>query len=140
MSDLPTPVISDINRPFWERGRQNELVLQRCTACSHLRYPISSICPRCLDSSWSWDPVSGRGEALSVATFHRVYHPSREDRVPYAVALVQLDEGPRMISDLVGDGALATAVGDRLAVAFDQDPDGRWAIPRFQPDLPGRQR
>jgi uncharacterized OB-fold protein len=126
------PVVNDGNRAFWEGGLAGELRFQRCAACGHLRYPISSICPRCLSPEAAWTPVSGRGTVLTYAIFDRAYHPSREGRIPYVVALVQLEEGPRMFGDLVDAAPDAVAVDAPVAVMFDPAPDGTFAIPRFR--------
>jgi len=130
MAEPVLPFVGDANRPFWDGAAAGELRFQRCTACGHLRYPIAPICPRCLGADATWEPVSGRGSVLSFVVFHKAYHPSRADAVPYAVALVQTDEGPRMFSDLpVGEEA-GLAVGDTLEVWFD--PTGSVVVPRFR--------
>jgi uncharacterized OB-fold protein len=126
------PTLTDLNRPFWEGGLAGELRFQRCDACGHLRYPISTICPRCLSPEATWTPVSGRGAVLTYAVFHRAYHPSREGRVPYVTALVQLDEGPRMFGDLVGAAPDEVSVGIPVEAVFEPAPDGTFAIPRFR--------
>ena len=126
------PTVTDGNRPFWEAGLAGELRFQRCAACGHLRYPISTTCPKCLSRDASWVPVSGRGRVLTYAVFDRAYHPSREGRIPYVVALVQLEEGPRMFGDLVDAAPADVAVGTPLVVTFDPSPDGTFAIPRFR--------
>jgi uncharacterized protein len=126
------PVVNDANRPFWDGGLAGELRFQRCDACRHLRYPISSICPRCLSPEATWTPVSGRGTVLTYAIFDRAYHPSREGRIPYVVALVQLEEGPRMFGDLVDAAPADVSIDAPLEVTFDPAPDGSFAIPRWR--------
>jgi uncharacterized OB-fold protein len=130
MSDPVTPIVGEWNRPFWDAASAGELRFQRCVACGHLRYPIAPICPRCLDARATWDRVSGRGEVLSYVIFRRAYHPSRADQIPYAVALIQTDEGPRMFSDLPAGEEGDIAVGDRVEVEFI--PSGPFAVPRFR--------
>ena len=132
MTEPVLPTLTDVNRAFWEAGLEGTLRFQRCAACGHLRYPISTVCPRCLDGEWTWDAVSGRGKVLSYAVFERAYHPSREGAVPYVVALVQTDEGPRMFSDLVGAAPEDVSVDAPVEVTFEPAPDGSFAIPRFR--------
>ncbi|HYH29009.1 MAG TPA: Zn-ribbon domain-containing OB-fold protein [Pseudonocardia sp.] len=137
MSDhsKPLPEISDENRPFWEGTRREQLLLQRCARCGHLRYPISHVCPECLEAGHEWVPVSGRGEVYSSIVFHQVYHPAFADDVPYNVSLVQLDEGPRMFSNVVGVPPGQVKVGDRVRVVFDPVNE-EVTVPRFTPEHP----
>lgn len=130
MADPILPTINELNRPFWDGAAAGELRFQRCAACDHLRYPISPNCPRCLDPGGEWVPVSGRGTVLSYAVFHRSYHPSRADAIPYTVALVQTEEGPRMFSDLLLEDGETVDVGDPLVAAFV--PAGDVVVPRFR--------
>ena len=126
------PAVTDSNRAHWEGGLVGELRLQRCDACGHIRYPISTICPTCLSGDAAWVRVSGRGHVLTYAIFDRAYHPSREGRIPYVVALVQLEEGPRMLGDLVDAAPADVTVDAPLVVTFDRAPDGSFAIPRWR--------
>jgi uncharacterized OB-fold protein len=131
MPDAILPTITDLNRPFWGAAAEGRLELQRCSACGHLRYPISTACPVCLAPEVEWVAVSGRGTVLSFTRFHRAYHPAWEDRVRYVVLLVQLEEGPRLFSLLVGDDA-ALRVDDPLEIAFEPDPSGSVTLPVFR--------
>lgn len=127
----PLPVLTDENRPFWEACRAGNLALQRCGQCAHFRYPISHCCPRCLSTDFAWTPLSGRGSVFSYVVFHRAYHPGFKDDVPYNVALVQLEEGPRMYSNIVGVPNDQVRIGDAVEVVFEPaTPD--ITIPRFR--------
>ena len=127
----PLPTLSDENRPFWDACRAHELRMQRCTACGHIRFPISRICPKCLDAAHTWQPLSGRGTVFSYVVFHQVYNAAFKQDVPYNVALVQLEEGPRMYSNVVGVPNDQVHVGDALEVVFDEvTPEV--TIPRFR--------
>jgi hypothetical protein len=126
------PVLTEVNRGFWEGAAAHRLVVQRCDRCGELRYPPAAHCPRCLSGGWGWQEVSGRGELLSYVVVHQRYHPAWAHRVPYNVVLVQLDEGPRMFSNLLPLGRTDLAVGMRVRVVFD-DEDGL-TVPRFVPD------
>jgi uncharacterized protein len=127
----PLPLVTELNRPFWDGARQHLLQVQRCTSCGHLRYPIAEVCPRCLSGDVSWEALSGRGEAFACVTYHRAFAPEFADDVPYVVAIVQLDEGPRMLSNIVGPRRLEARVGDRLEAVFDAvTPE--ITVPRFR--------
>lgn len=126
------PVLSEVNRGFWEAADRGELAVQRCAECTELRYPTALRCPRCLSPEWAWIPLSGRGEVLSYVVVHQKYNAAWADRVPYNVCLVQLEEGPRMISNVVPLTDADVRVGMPVRVTFEHD-DGV-AIPRFELD------
>ncbi|WP_324275550.1 Zn-ribbon domain-containing OB-fold protein [Blastococcus brunescens] len=135
MSDYskPLPDIDDETRPFWDGALREELRMQKCSRCGHIRYPISRICPDCLEPGHEWVPLSGRGEVYSSIVFHQVYDKAFADDVPYNVSLVQLDEGPRMFSNVVGVPPSEVTVGARVRVVFDRVTE-EVAIPRFTPE------
>ncbi len=129
----PLPDLSDENRPFWEACRASRLEMQKCLDCGHIRYPIQSVCPECLSERVQWTRLSGRGEVLSRLVFHQVYHKAYAPDVPYNVVLVQLDEGPRMFSNVVGVANESVKVGMRVRVVFERATE-QITIPRFQPE------
>jgi uncharacterized OB-fold protein len=127
----PLPRINDETRPFWEGARAGELRMQKCTDCGHIRFPIIHVCPVCLSYAFDWKALSGRGEVFAYIVYHRAYHKGFVEDVPYNVALVQLEEGPRMYSNIVGCENSAVKVGDRVHVVFDVvTPDV--TLPRFR--------
>jgi uncharacterized OB-fold protein len=97
----PLPVITPESAPFWDGCRNGHLLLQRCTECAVWRYPPTPVCPGCGRSQFAWLPVSGRGRIYSFVIYHRPFHPAYTTEVPYAVALVELDEGVRMLLRVV---------------------------------------
>ncbi len=127
----PVPTIGELNRPFWEGCLKGQLVLQTCAECGHVRYPIAAYCPECLSENAIWTPMSGRGTVFSSIVFHQVYHAAFKNDVPYNVSLIQLDEGPRMVSNVVGVPPQSVKVGDRVEVLFDQ-VTAELSIPRFR--------
>lgn len=128
----PLPTITDENHPFWEGCRQGKLRMQKCGDCGHIRYPISHVCPKCLSYKFEWTDLSGRGEVFSYVVFYQLYNKAFEQDIPYNVALVQLDEGPRMYSNIVDADNDSVKVGDKVEVAFDPvTPEV--TIPRFKP-------
>lgn len=131
MTAFIRPVITDVNRGFWEGAASGVLSVQQCDDCQHLRYPPASRCPECLSAGWKWLPLSGRGEVLSYIRIHQKYNAAWADRVPYNVAIIQLDEGPRMISNVLPMSRPDVEVGMPVQVVFT-DEDGV-VIPRFVP-------
>lgn len=128
----PRPEITDLNAGFWSGCLRGELRMQKCASCGHLRYPVSEWCPECLHPEHDWVQLSGLGTVASYIVFHQVYNQAFVDDVPYNVALIQLDDGPRMFSNIVGVDLDSVAVGDRVQVCFEQ-VDVDLAIPRFRP-------
>ena len=106
--------------------------MQRCTHCARLRYPAGVVCPGCLASEAQWQPLSGKGKVFSFVVFHRVYHPAWEGKVPYNVALIELDEGPIMLSNVVDIDNARLEVGCPVQVAFEAMGESL-SIPVFKP-------
>lgn len=128
----PIPAITPEMRPFFEAAKRNELRVQRCTACGTHRFPARAICSSCLATEVEWVPVSGRGSVFSFNVMHQVYHPGFATEVPYAVVVVQLDEGVRMISNLVGVAPDAIRIGMPVQVIFEAISD-EVTLPKFAP-------
>jgi uncharacterized OB-fold protein len=128
----PLPTVDTLNRPFWDLARQGKLSVQRCAACGHRHFPPGPVCPACLGDKQEWEVVSGKGTLLSWVTFHRAYWNGFAGDLPYDVCLVQLDEGPLLVSNLVGASADDVAVGDRLEVVFERATD-EISLPKFMP-------
>ena len=126
------PVVTDLNRPFWDGCAAGVLRFQACLPAGHPRYPISDTCPTCLSREHEWRDASGDGEVLSAVVFQRGYHPAWQALVPYNVALVQLAEGPRMFSNILPLDRRDIRAGTRVHVVFDEVASGV-AIPRFAP-------
>jgi len=130
-AELVLPTLDEVNRPFWEGCRNGVLKLQRCTRCGHLRYPIAAVCPRCLDSGVAWEQLSGRGAVFSFAAFHHAYNDAWRDRIPYNVALVELEEGPTVISNVVGVDPEDLRIGLPVEAVFEPLTD-ELSVLRFE--------
>lgn len=128
--DKPLPRIDTLNKPFWDAAHEGKLVVQSCDACHDVRFPPSPVCPKCLSGAQSWTPVSGTGTLESWVDFHRAYWNGYKDDLPYRVCLVRLDEGPLLVSNLVGssDGA---KLGAPVRVVFDR-VTGDVTLPKFE--------
>jgi uncharacterized OB-fold protein len=130
--DKPLPRITPLNRPFWDYARQSILALQVCDACDDVHFPESPVCPRCLGTEQSWRPASGKGILESWVDFHHAYWDGFKDELPYRACLVRLDEGPLIISNLVGDDA-SPKIGARLRVVFER-VSAEITLPKFTLD------
>ena len=130
----PLPQITPEMGPFWEAARRHELVVQRCRGCGALRFPAREICSRCLARDAEWIPVSGRGTVFSYAIMHQVYHPGFADAVPYAVVVVELEEGARILSNLIDCAVEDLRIDMTVEVVFEElSPEV--TLPKFRPRL-----
>jgi uncharacterized OB-fold protein len=98
----PLPVVSPESQLFWEVCRRHELVIQRCDQCRSFVFPPRVICSECLGTALRWTKVTGRGRVFTYAVYHRVYHEAFAQDIPYVVAIVELEEGVRLLSNIVG--------------------------------------
>ena len=114
----PLPIITPDTAPFWQGCRNGQLLLQRCQACSAWRYPPAPVCPRCTSIEAAWTPTSGKGRIHSFVIYHRAFHPAYAEEVPYAVALVELDEGVRLVLRVVGCPLEALTIGAAGVIRF----------------------
>ncbi|MBU6280626.1 Zn-ribbon domain-containing OB-fold protein [bacterium] len=129
--DKPLPMPTEESAPFWEGTRRGELRAQRCDDCGHLRWPPAAICPICLSGRHEWVRLSGRGKVHSWIVVHKSQHPAFWGD-PFNVAIVELDEGPRLHTNLVDVDLAAIRIGLPVEVAFDPQND-EITLPRFKP-------
>jgi len=132
LSERPLPVITDDNRPFWTAARQHKLVLPACLDCERPFYPIGPICPFCFSPRLTWLEMSGRGVISSFVVYHQAFFPWFKERLPYAVALVQLEEGPRINGNVLGVPSTVLHIGMPVTVVFE-DVTGEVTLPQFHP-------
>lgn len=118
-------------KPFWNGCLEDRLMLQRCTGCGAFRHPPSPICPHCLADLHEWIAASGRG---TVYTFTIVREARRgwEQLVPYVLAVIELAEGPHLLSNIVNIAPEAIVIGLPVEVTFAA-LDGSTKLPLFQP-------
>lgn len=117
----PYPEPDGETRPFWDSIAEGRLRLQRCSACGrHVFYP-RSVCPHCMSAQLDWIDASGRASVYSFTVVHRA-PPGFADEAPYVVALVELAEGPRMLTRLLDVDPGDAAVGMAVELAIGGDP------------------
>ncbi len=129
--ERPLPKPTPETAHFWEGTREGELRLQRCDACSHVYFPPRPFCPACASRAVSVFAASGRGRLDSYVINHRP-HPAFDG--PYAIALVALEEGPRLMSNIVGceQTPEALELDMPLEVTFQRQND-EITLPLFKP-------
>ena len=130
--EKPLPRINGDNQPFWEGCRNHELRFQKCESCGHVRFPPALVCPQCLCRDFQWIISTGTGKVYTYAVFHVAYHPSFQGDVPYVTAVVELDEGPRLLTNIVGCAPEEVFSEMRVCVVWeDATPD--ISLPMFTP-------
>jgi uncharacterized OB-fold protein len=128
----PVPEVTEELRPFFAAARERRLVVHRCSKCGHRRFPPREICSRCLAREAEWVPSSGRGTVVSYNVMHQVYHPGFAAEVPYPVVLVELEDGGRMISNVVDCPLDRVRIGLAVEVAFEERTP-EIVLPVFRP-------
>ena len=142
MSDRPVsdakprrmePATSDVTEPFWEATRQRQYLLQWCLDCEQPIFYPREVCPRCLRTSLEWRQASGEGRVYAVSVQHRpaMPLPAFMDG-PYVVALIDLAEGVRVMSNVVGCLPDEVTVGMPVSLTWEPLTDGR-NLPQFGP-------
>jgi uncharacterized OB-fold protein len=133
MSARLIPPSSELTQPYWDAACKGELVVQHCGDCDQRPFPPRAHCPQCGSAELQWSKVSGRGTVYTFTIAHRPPHPVFSDQCPIAIAVVELEEGPRMISNIVGCEPADVEVGMAVQVVFEQIDDSDVALPVFSP-------
>ena len=133
MSDLatlsvPGPTVTPLTQPFWDAVADGRLLIQRCGACGAAVFYPRQVCPRCWSEDLAWVAASGKARLKSYSTVFKPGHPGWADAAPYVVGLVELEEGPTMLTHIlvpapalrVGVGLVMrpTDIGGRVLPAF----------------------
>ena len=114
---------------FWNGVDQEKLVLQKCGDCGEFCHIPQPICPKCHSVEKQWVEVSGKGKVYSWVTYHESRHPAF--KAPYSVVLVELEEGMRIVSNMVGVKPEEIEIGMPVKVTFDKITEGL-TLPKFK--------
>jgi uncharacterized OB-fold protein len=128
---LPAPVANADSLPYWNAARERKLVIRQCKDCKQLHFMPRHLCPACWSDQLEWIEAKGTGRVHSYTIMRRAPLAAFAALGPYVVALIELDEGPRMVANVLGDDALAVKIGDRVQVTFEDRGDGA-LLPQFQ--------
>lgn len=128
--DLPT--VDAETEPFWQGARDGKLLLRRCAGCARTSFYPRRFCPFCWSTDVSWEQASGQATLYTWSVVHSNDLPPFRERLPYVAAVVDLAEGPRMMTNVVDCDAEALAIGMALHVAFEQRSDDI-TVPVFRP-------
>lgn len=130
--ERPKPTITPASEPYWQSVSERALQLQRCDRCESFRFYPTPVCPSCGSTAFDWRPVSGRGTVYSWTAVHKPVTGAFASEVPYVVAMVVLEEGPAMMTNLVGIPLDEIEIG--LSVRLDyREFDGGLTLPVWRP-------
>jgi len=127
----PLPHLDEENRWFFEACARHELVLQKCSSCGTVRFYPRALCPSCMSSKTDYVRASGRGRVYTFTVTHQNQAPGFRDELPYVMAYVELDEGPRILTNIINTPPGEVKIDLPVEVVFE-DIDENLAIPKFQ--------
>jgi len=116
---------------FWDATKEKRLILQRCNDCDHAVFYPRDFCPRCFGEALSWNNADGSGSIYALSVMHKPGNPLMAPRLPYVVAIVELSEGVRLLSAIVGDGQTTAKIDDKVQISWEALGDGR-NLPVFE--------
>jgi uncharacterized OB-fold protein len=128
----PLPHLDEENRPWWEALKRHELYLQRCRDCGALRYYPRALCPECLSSRTEWIRSKGTGKVYTFTITYQNATAGFRDALPYVLAYVELDEGLKMLTNIVDCRPEQVRIGMPVAVVFD-DVTPEVTLAKFRP-------
>ena len=129
---LPVPVADEASEPFFRGAKERKLMLLRCARCGTYRLPVPERCADCWSTDAEWVQASGRGKLYSFGVMHQQYHPAFASVIPYNFAVVELEEGPRLITNVVGCANDALRVDMQVEAVYD-DVGDETTLVRFGP-------
>ena len=124
-NNVASPAEADATLAYWDSLADGVLRLQRCSNCGNLQWPVAPICRNCWSEAFDWEDVEPRGRLVTWCTYHRAFSNEFTDDVPYVVALVELDSGPQLITQLVEVDSSHLGIGETVEGVFEQRSNGR---------------
>ena len=129
---IPIPGPESI--PFWEGTRKHHLMIQKCNECGHHWFPPSTVCTECGSNNIEWVQSSGKGKIFSFVIFHRLYHKGWDGEIPYVVAVIELEEGARLLSNIINTPPDNVKCDMPVKVVFEEATNNL-TLPKFTPAL-----
>lgn len=127
----PLPLPDPDTKPFWDGCDEETFLIPTCSACRAERWPPGPMCPECQSMDTEWHPATGRGRLYSWVVVHHPANPEMADSVPYAVGLIELDEGIRVVGNIHGCGPDELVTDLRVELFFERAADGS-RLPNFR--------
>lgn len=131
MQPLPKPIVNADSQAYWQAASEDRLTLRKCKDCGALHFMPRLLCPECWSEAIDQVDATGRGRVHSFSIIRRASDPTFMHLCPYVVALIDLEEGPRMMANILGDDALQVKIGDAVSVIFEDRGEGA-KLPQFQ--------
>ncbi|GMV56414.1 MAG: hypothetical protein AMXMBFR6_22190 [Betaproteobacteria bacterium] len=131
MYEKPLPIVDPDSAPYWAGTREHKLLLPRCRDCGRHHFYPRALCPHCHSDNLEWVQASGHGSIYSYIICNRPAGPVFKADCPYVVAIIALDEGPRMMTNIVGTDPATVRVGQKVAVCFE-DVTPEITLPKFK--------
>lgn len=128
--NFPQPTVE--TKPFWDGCKQHQLLIQQCGECGHYQFYPRTICTKCMSQKVNWVEASGLGRVKTYTIVHRPISPAYMTEAPYILALVELDEGPTMMTNIINCPLDEVKVGMRVSVTF-ADWSINISVPQFVP-------
>ena len=126
------PVVTALTASYWDGARTEKVLFQQCRVCGTNWHPPMPICPQCHSSEIDWLPAGGGGTVYSYTIVHHATHPAFADKVPYVVAVVELDEGPRIVTNIKNCAVEDVRGGMHVSIYFEDVAEG-FRLPQAQP-------
>lgn len=132
MYEKPLPIIDPESAPYWSALKERRLILKRCRDCGRHHFYPRALCPHCHSDALVWSDARGTGTIYSYTVARRPAGPAFKADAPYVIAVVDLDEGARMMTNIVTDDVDSIRIGQRVSIAFDAVTE-EVTLPRFKP-------
>ena len=126
------PAATPLSQPYWDGARAHRLLFQRCRACGTAWHPPMPLCPECHSPDYDWQPAQGGGSIYTYTVVQHATHPAFTDQVPYVVAVVELDEGPRIVTNIKNCPVADVHGGQRVRIVFE-DVNDALTLPQAEP-------
>ncbi len=123
MSDKPLPEMQGTSKEFYQWCRRGDLRFQRCAECQVWRHVPREMCAKCGSDEWKWVKSSGKGTVFTWTVAERPMHPAFVEDVPYAPVVIEMDEGVRIVSEVIDCEPADLEIGMRVEVAFAKVSD-----------------
>ncbi len=127
----PLPSLNADNMPFWDGCKVHQLKFQKCSVCGYVRWPASILCPQCHSTDTEWIAASGKGKVYTFVVFHHVYHKAFENEIPYVTAVIKLEEGPHLLSNIIDCDPNEVNCDMPVQVKWEDVGEG-FSIPKFK--------
>jgi len=128
----PLPHIDEENRPWWEAAKRHELYIQKCRDCGDLRHHPRALCTNCMSSNTEWVKCSGKGKIYTFTVTNQNGAAGFRDSLPYVLAWVEIDEGLRILTNIVDCPPAQVKIDQRVEVVFD-DVTPEVTLVKFRP-------